>query len=98
MLGSGDPTPYDAGLVLLLLALAVLLSMGAVTAGHWSPAVAAAIRRGAVLLAVCATAVVLVRTPTRNGMVGAGRVISVWPALAVTTLAYLAWSWRAGRL
>lgn len=98
MLGSGDPTPYDAGLVLLLLGLAVLLTVGAVTAGLWSPAVAATIRRSAVLLAVCATALVLVRTPTRNGMVGAGRVISVWPALAATALSYLAWSWRAGRL
>jgi hypothetical protein len=97
MLGSGDPTPYDAALVLLLLALAVLLAAGAVTAGVWSPAAAAAVRRGAALLAVCATAVVLVRTPTTSGIVGAGRVISVWPALAAAGLAYLAWSWRAGR-
>jgi hypothetical protein len=98
MLGSGDPTPYDAGLVLLLLALAVLLAVGAVTAGQWSPGAGAAARRSALVLAVCATAIVLVRTPTRNGMVGAGRAISVWPALAATALAYLVWSWRAGRL
>ena len=98
MLGSGDPTPYDFGLVLLLLGLAVLLAVGAMTTGLWSPGTAAAVRRGAVLLAVCATAVVLVRTPTTNGMIGAGRVITVWPALAAAALAYLAWSWRAGRL
>lgn len=98
MLGSTDPTPYDAGLVILLLLLAALLAVGAVTAGMWSPSTAAAVRRSAVLLAVCATAVVIVRTPTTNGTIGAGRLISVWPALAMAGVTYLAWSWRAGRL
>jgi hypothetical protein len=98
MLGSGDPTPYDAGLVVLLLVLGVLLIIGTATSGWWTPATAAIIRRIAVSLAVCATAFVLVRTPTTNGIIGAGRLFSMWPALAVTVLAYLAWSWRAGSL
>jgi hypothetical protein len=98
MLGSGDPTPYDARLVVLLVVLAVVLGIGAGTAGMWSPGLAAWIRRGAVLLGLGVTAGVLVRTPTTNGIVGAGRMISVWPALGVAVVAYLVWSWRAGRL
>lgn len=98
MLGSGDPTPYDAGLVVLLLLIAAVLVVGAITTGHWSQANAALTRRGAVLLAIVATAFVLVRTPTTSGSIGAGRLISVWPAMAAAGIAYLAWSWRAGRL
>jgi hypothetical protein len=98
MFGSGDPTPFDAGLVALLLVLAALLAVGAVTSHHWSPVAAAATRRGAVAVAIGATIVVLIRTPTGSGIVGAGRAFTVWPALIVVAVAYLAWSWRAGRL
>jgi hypothetical protein len=47
---------------------------------------------------VVATAAVVYVTPTRDGIVGAWRVLSVWPALAAVVLGFLAWSWRAGRL
>jgi hypothetical protein len=97
MLGSGDPTPYDALLVALLLVLTVLLGAGAATAGMWSPTASAWTRRGALLLGVTLTASVLIRTPTSSGVVGAGRALSVWPALAAVGVAYLIWSWRAGR-
>jgi hypothetical protein len=98
MLGSGDPTPYDALLVTLLLVLTVLLGVGAATAGMWSPLASAWARRGALLLGLTLTAAVLIRTPTSSGIVGAGRALSVWPALAALLVAYLIWSWRAGRL
>jgi hypothetical protein len=97
MLGSGDPTPYDGLLVTLLLVLAVLLGAGAATAGMWSPSASAWTRRGALLLGLTVTAAVLIRTPTSSGIVGAGRALSVWPALAAMSIAYLIWSWRAGR-
>lgn len=51
MFGSGDATPYDAGLEFLALTLGMLLTVGAVTAGFRSPTVAAPITRAAVLLA-----------------------------------------------
>jgi hypothetical protein len=98
MLGSGDPTPDDVRLVALLVVLVILLGIGAVTAGSWAPGTAAWVRHGAVLLGLGATAAVILRTPTTNGIVGAGRMLTIWPALAATVLAYLVWSWRAGRL
>src|SRR5215475_9827743 len=98
MLGSGNPTPYDVPLLVFLVALAMLLLIGALTATSWSPATAAAIRRGAVLLALVATALVMIVTPTRNGIVGAWRVLVIWPVAGLTLVLYLVWSWRAGRL
>ncbi len=49
-------------------------------------------------LAVIATAVVLLVTPTRNGIVGAGRLLTLGPAAALVTLAYALWGWRAKKL
>ena len=98
MLGSGNPTPYDTPLFVLLVVVAVLLITGALTAASWSPSTAAIVRRGAALVAICATVVVFRVTPTTNGIIGAARVLFIWPALAVGVIAYLAWSWRAGGL
>ena len=97
MLGSAVSTPYDWALFQLLVALALLLLVGAVSAPAWSPLVAAVVRRGAAGLAIVATAVVLLRTPTRDPFVGLGRLFSVWCPLAVAVLLYGVWSWRAGR-
>lgn len=98
MLGSGNPTPYDTPLFVLLVVLALLLIAGAVTATSWSPSTAAIVRRVAAIVAVGATAVVFWVTPTTNGIIGATRVLFIWPALAVDVVAYLVWSWRAGGL
>jgi hypothetical protein len=98
MLGSGNPTPYDTPLFLLLVVLALLLIVGAVTATSWSPGTATIVRRAAAILAIGATVVVFRITPTTNGIIGAARVLFIWPALAVTVIAYAVWSWRAGRL
>ena len=97
MLGSGDPTPYDTGLVILLSVLASVLAIGAARAGMWNPYTATGIRRAAILVALGATGAVMLRTPTSSGIVGAGRLLSVWPALAVVCAAYLIWSVRGGR-
>jgi hypothetical protein len=97
MLGSSVSTPYDAALFQLLIALALVLLVGAVSAPAWSPVVGAVVRRGAVGVAVAAVAAVLLRTPTRDPFVGLGRLFTIWCPLAVAALLYGVWSWRAGR-
>ena len=98
MFGSGNPTPYDIPLICLLGALAVLMFIGAASTWSWTPATATMVRRGALLLGIAATVIVHVVTPTTNGIIGAGRVLFVWPAIALAVIAYLVWSWRAGSL
>jgi len=98
MLGSGNPTPYDIPLIALLVALAILLFLGAATSGSWSPMTATVVRRGAIVVAIGATAVVHIVTPTTNGIIGAARVLFVWPAIALVVIAFIVWSWRIGHL
>jgi hypothetical protein len=98
VIGSGDPTPFDFPLLALFTIITIVLIVGAIAGPAWSPGVATAIRRGGVLVVIVALAAVLVTTPTRNGIVGAGRMLTIFPAFAVVVLAFLAWSWRAGRL
>jgi hypothetical protein len=97
MLSSSVSAPYDWPLLLLLVALALVLLVGAVSAPVWVPSVATVVRRGAAGLAVGATAVVYLRTPTRDPFVGLGRLFTIWCPLAVAALLYGVWSWRAGR-
>jgi len=40
--------------------------------------------------------VVHVVTPTTNGIIGAARLLFIWPAVALMVVSYLIWSWRAG--
>jgi hypothetical protein len=96
--GSGDPTPFDFPLLALFAILAIVLIAGAVAGAGWDPGIATSVRRGGVVLAACALVAVLVMTPTRNGIVGAGRMLTIFPAFAVVVLTFLAWSWRTGRL
>ena len=94
---TSSAAPYDFALLLLLAALAVVLLIGAVSASVWSPAAATVVRRGAVGVAVGATAVVYLCSPTRDPFVGLGRIFTIWCPLAVAALLYGIWSWRAGR-
>ncbi len=98
MLGSGNPTPYDIPLAVALAVIALLLLAGAMTAGSWSPPVAGIVRRGAIAVAIATFTVVMIVTPTTNGIIGAGRVLFVWPPLALAVIGYLVWSWRVGSL
>jgi hypothetical protein len=98
MLGSGNPTPYDTPLIALLVALAILLFVGAATSGSWSPTTATVVRRGAMLVAIAATVIVHTVTPTTNGIIGAARMVFVWPAIALVVIAFIVWSWRIGHL
>ncbi len=98
MIGSGDPTPYDFPLLVLFAMIAIVFVAGAIAGATWPAAIASALRRGGLLFAICALAAVLVISPTQNGIAGAGRVITIWPAFAIVVIAFIAFSWRAGRL
>ncbi|AHG92826.1 hypothetical protein J421_5291 (plasmid) [Gemmatirosa kalamazoonensis] len=97
MLGSSVSTPYDESLLFLLVALALVLLIGAASAPAWPPFVGAIVRRSAVGLSVAAAAVVYVLTPTRDPLVGLGRIFTIWCPLGVAALLYGVWSWRVGR-
>lgn len=98
ILGSGNPTPYDLYALAALCLLALVLLVGAIVGPGWVSGMAPLVRRGAVLLALLVMAVVLFVTPTANGIVGAGRLLTLWPALAACLVFFLIWSWRSGRL
>lgn len=97
MLGSSVSIPYDLWLFRLLLALAALLLIGAVSSPAWLPIAATFARRGALLLAIVAIAFVLIRTPTRDPFISLGRVFTIWCPFAAAALFYGIWCWRAGR-
>lgn len=97
MIGSTVSIPYDEALLWLLVALAGLLLVGAITSPDWSPGVGLAVRRGALLLAAGATAFVLLRTPSNDPFIGLGRLFTVWCPLVVIAVLFVVWSWRAGR-
>jgi hypothetical protein len=98
MLGSGDPTPYDFHLVGLLAICAAVLLAGSIMGAGWSASLAAWLRRGALAVAIASTAAVLIAWPTRDGIVGAGRLLTIWPAMAIVVALFIVWSLRAGRL
>lgn len=97
MLGSGDPTPYDMPALVALCLLAALMLVGCIMGQEWQSLSATMVRRGAVILAVLILAAVLILTPTTSGIVGAGRLVTLWPAALSIVALFLLWSWRVGR-
>jgi hypothetical protein len=97
MLNSSASTPYDFALLILLVVLAGVLLIGALSAPAWSVGAAMWVRRGAVGVAIVATAIVMIRTPTRDPFVSLGRFFTIWPALLVAVLLYGVWAWRIRR-
>ena len=96
MIGSGDPTPFDGYAVAVLCMLSAALLVGCVLGPRWGTSTATVVRWGALCLAIGVTAAVLVLTPTLNGSVGAGRMITLWPAAITAVVLFLVWSWRIG--
>jgi hypothetical protein len=96
MTGSGDPTPFDGYAILGLCLLATALLVGCVLGPRWESSTATLVRWGALCLAVAITAAVLTLTPTMNGVVGAGRLLTLWPATIAAVVLFLVWSWRLG--
>jgi hypothetical protein len=98
ILGFSDPTPYDLFGAFVLAACAVGLVAGLLTGPSWSLPLATITRRGLLLVVCLVPAVILLLTPTRSAVVGAGRLLTLWPLFIVDLLLFAAWSWRAGRL
>ncbi len=97
MFGSVDTTPYDIPALFGFGAMALLLLAGLLSGQHWPPTLAMVARRGLPLLAVALCATLLIVTPTQNSIAGAGRLITLWPALGLSLLLGALWSWRAGQ-
>ena len=97
MLGSGDPTPFDGYALFALCLLAAFLLIGCVLGSRWTSSAAMLLRWGALGLAVLVLGAVLIITPTTSGTVGAGRVLTLYPAAVTVVVLFLAWSWRSGR-
>lgn len=98
MLGSSDPAAYDMTAVVALACLGLVLLAGVLTGHHWPPTFPMVVRRAAALLAVFVVVFVLFVTPTRSGIVGAGRMLTLWPALGVDVFLFAMWAWREGQL
>lgn len=98
MLGSGDPTPYDMLALIALCILALALLVGCIMGPAWPAPSANLVRRGAMILAALILGAVLVVTPTTNGIVGAARLLTLWPAALANAILFAIWSWRAGQL
>ena len=97
MIGSSDPTQYDGMAIVVLACLALVLLAGVITGEQWPPQLSISARFIVPLLAAVVVVSLLVVTPTRNGIVGAGRMITLWPAVVVNVLLFAVWTWRAGR-
>ncbi len=96
MLGSGDPTPLDFYAMVAICTMAVTLLFGCVLGPSWITNSAALVRWGATILALVVFISVQFVTPTMSGAVGAGRLITLWPAAFSVVVLFLVWSWRIG--
>ena len=96
LLGSGDPTPYDAYALAALCALAATLFVGCILGPKWVSHSATLLRWGATVLAAGIVAAVLIFTPTTSGIVGAGRMLTLLPAAVAVAVLFFVWSWRVG--
>lgn len=98
MIGSGNPAPYDLLVFIALCLLALVLLVGAIIGLRWSSNGAAIVRYGSLILSFLIVTVVYWLWPTTNAFVGAGRLVTLWPAVAANVVFFLAWSWRIGHL
>jgi len=94
MLGSGNPTPYDVPAIIVLVLLGLTLLTGAILGPRWSGDAATLTRWSSAMVSALLLAAVHHLTPTTNGIIGAGRLITLWPAFAANMLLFALWTWR----
>jgi hypothetical protein len=98
IIGSGNPTPYDLHALVVLCGLALVLLVGAIFGSSWSSGMATLVRWGTVIAAVLIMGAVFLLTPSTSGIIGAARLLTLWPALAACIVFFLIWTWRSGRV
>ena len=96
MLGAGNPTPLDGYAVVALCVLAAILLFGFLIGPKWTSNIANWVRWGALVLSAVVLVAVLLVTPTTSGIIGAGRMLSLYPAAIAVVVLFLAWCWRIG--
>ena len=90
MLGSSDTTPLDLAVTCIPIACSVILGVGVVYGGSWPASVGAGVRRSTLLIAVLLFVAAHVLHPTRSGIVGAGRLVTLWPTGLLFVLLFVA--------
>jgi hypothetical protein len=96
--GSGNPTPFDGYALFALCLLALVLLVGCIVGPGWPKTTGLVLRWGALGLAALVLGAVLVVSPTTSATIGAGRLISIYPAAAAVAVLFLIWCWRLGHL
>lgn len=94
MIGSGNPTPYDAPALVALVLLCLILLFGCILGPRWDGDAAAITRWSAAVISVLVLAAVHGLTPTPSGLIGAGRLVTLWPVFVVNLLLFIFWTWR----
>jgi hypothetical protein len=94
MLGSGNPTPYDVPAIIVLVLFGLTLLTGAILGPRWSGDAATLTRWSSAMVSALLLAAGHHLTPTTNGIIGAGRLITLWPAFAANMLLFALWTWR----
>ena len=98
MIGSSDPTPYDESAMIALACLGLILLAGVLTGHHWPSGFPTFVRRAAAILTAFVVGLLLFVTPSKSGIVGAGRLLTLWPLACIDIVLFAIWAWRAGRL
>ncbi len=94
MMGVPEPPPGEGIVLVLAWVLAALLCLGASTAPMWGLTPARVVRWAAIALAVLVQIGFHVMAPPRSAMESAGRLVFLWPAVAVALIAAGVWQWR----
>lgn len=94
--GSGNPHPYDLPALAVMCVTAIALLGGLVLGAQSFEATL--VRRGTMIFAIVVMSAVYLVTPTPNGIVGAWRLLTLWPAIVVNAVLFGLWCWRVGRV
>ncbi len=94
IIGSSNSTPYDLPATVGLCLVALVLLVGSLLGPSWTSTLATVVRWGAIVLAGIILATVHLLTPTPDGIVGAARLLMLWPTAAATLVLFLVWTWR----
>jgi hypothetical protein len=94
MFGAVPPHPLTGTVFLVVLLAGAILFTGAVLARRWRGPSALWVRSGTALLALGVPLVFEVFAPARV-LEGVGRLLTLWPLVALDAVFFAIWVWRA---